>query len=519
MTTDPHSDSTEDDELHELLRSLEDFAPIADAADLKLSSEIFDRALREANHEFPIEVPCLWDDDYRLVERLGGGMSQVFLAEQINLGNSLVVIKVIRRLTQRQRELLEAESQTLGELSRKNLRSAVFPLMRREFEGASYFVMEYVRGSNLRQIIDDGESLEAQKLVACMADFTKAFSVIHDAGVIHGDVKPTNLMLDDSGSVRVIDFGLSSLWKETDHGFAGTRKYASPEQLAGNAIDSRTDVFSLGLVFKSLIDNAIFSDSIQKETLLSITDKMSAADPDSRFQSMADVKFALDSEIQASLSSGLNLLQVGLIASLPILLVGGWMLWATSGNSKAASGDESSLEKPAVISDFGLAEHESVKNWIKATGGTFEENTNGEIITVTLDRCEIVDSDLARLTPIETLEAIRLAHTNVTHECLRHLPDRVDHIYLDHTDIDDNVADELSRFRLRLLSLCYTKVTDRIGPMIGQMKSLEQLSIDYTDTTDSIADEIASLNRLGLLALGGTEFSDLGIIKIANANL
>lgn len=116
----------------------------------------------------------------------------------------------------------------------------------------AYLVMEYVDGLNLAELLArvEGGTLtgdECAYLVRCVAD---ALSFAHDNGVLHLDIKPSNIIIDQSGTVKLCDFGMATLASATGYGDArgGTVGYMSPEQIRGQLVDERSDVFSLGVV-------------------------------------------------------------------------------------------------------------------------------------------------------------------------------------------------------------------------------------------------------------------------------
>ena len=131
-------------------------------------------------------------------------------------------------------------------------------------EGQSYIAMELVRGQTLRRYIGDGEVPIARR-VRWLVDVAKALAAAHEAGLVHRDVKPDNVMVREDGVVKVLDFGIArrptravdgsapteegSLATLTERGvLVGTPLYASPEQLRGESLDGRSDQFSWGVL-------------------------------------------------------------------------------------------------------------------------------------------------------------------------------------------------------------------------------------------------------------------------------
>jgi serine/threonine protein kinase len=116
-------------------------------------------------------------------------------------------------------------------------------------EGAPYFVMEYVEGKTLEKVLDAGP-LPLEKAVVWATDLAAALSRAHRAKVIHGDVKPANILVTKDGQVKLGDFGIARFATQVSStgSLMGTPAYLSPEQIQGNSQDTRSDLFSLGII-------------------------------------------------------------------------------------------------------------------------------------------------------------------------------------------------------------------------------------------------------------------------------
>jgi serine/threonine-protein kinase len=128
-------------------------------------------------------------------------------------------------------------------------------------QGLAYIVMEYIDGKELKEILGAGEPFTLKRVLDLTGELLDALDFAHEAGVIHRDIKPANVMLDSAGRVKLTDFGVARITDaDTDLGEAtragvmiGTPSYMSPEQVQGQPIDRRTDVFSAGVLFYQLL--------------------------------------------------------------------------------------------------------------------------------------------------------------------------------------------------------------------------------------------------------------------------
>jgi eukaryotic-like serine/threonine-protein kinase len=124
----------------------------------------------------------------------------------------------------------------------------------------AYIVMEYIQGKELKDAFDAGQKFELKAILRLMVEVLDALDFAHEAGIIHRDVKPANVMLDAGGRAKLTDFGVARVTDPDAEAEAtragtmiGTPAYMSPEQIQGQAIDRRTDVFSAGVLFYQLV--------------------------------------------------------------------------------------------------------------------------------------------------------------------------------------------------------------------------------------------------------------------------
>lgn len=125
-----------------------------------------------------------------------------------------------------------------------------------ESDGGAFIVMEHVSGRTLKEMIDEGKCFSVPEVVALMVPVLSALSYSHRAGVIHRDIKPANLMVTDEGQVKILDFGVARLASAsiTQVGtILGTPAYMAPEQLMGQTVDARADLYSAGVILRELL--------------------------------------------------------------------------------------------------------------------------------------------------------------------------------------------------------------------------------------------------------------------------
>lgn len=141
----------------------------------------------------------------------------------------------------------------------------------------TYLVMEYFRSRNLRSLMQTKDPLLKEKGADIVRQLVAALSHVHQKGLVHRDVKPENILVSSSGAVKLIDFAIAVMvsqqwkrWLGIDRGIRGTRTYMSPEQIMGQRLDQRSDIYSLGVVlYELLADRPPFMDMAPAELLAS----------------------------------------------------------------------------------------------------------------------------------------------------------------------------------------------------------------------------------------------------------
>jgi TPR repeat protein/serine/threonine protein kinase len=194
---------------------------------------------------------------YQILQRLGqGGMGVLYLARDPVI-ERFVVIKVLRQGLDDDelRERFTREARSAGRLRHINI-VTIFDVG--DCEGQPFIAMDYIRGVTLAELIRGGAALPLARKLQLMDELCAGLQYAHRAGVIHRDVKPANIMLDDDGVLKILDFGIARLGASgmTQAGAVmGTLNYMAPEQMEGKPIDARADMFSSGAVFYELLSS------------------------------------------------------------------------------------------------------------------------------------------------------------------------------------------------------------------------------------------------------------------------
>jgi Tol biopolymer transport system component len=351
-----------------------------------------------------VDRPAL--NHYQIVRLLGkGGMGEVYLARDAKLGRD-VAIKVLPAVVAASRDDLERFAREARAVAALNHPNIVTIHSVDEADGVTFITMELVTGKTLGEIVPrHGFAIDA--LLAIAIPLADAVSAAHDKGIVHRDLKPGNVMLTQDGRVKVLDFGLAKLADTPDAvstdlttrritgegRIAGTTSYMSPEQAAGQPLDGRSDVFSLGVVlyematgerpFKGDSSITVLS-SILKDTPRPVTDLNPALpsllariirtclqkNPERRYQSAKDVRNELQT-LKEDLASGdlaapalprpLRPRHISTIATVTIasiaLVAAGYMAWRLLHGTAPAPPD---VHHTALTTSAGTELHPSI---------------------------------------------------------------------------------------------------------------------------------------------------------------
>jgi tetratricopeptide (TPR) repeat protein/predicted Ser/Thr protein kinase len=205
----------------------------------------------------PLSTGTVLGERYEIIRLLGqGGMGAVYQAHDRELERE-VGLKVIRGDMAANPEILRRFKQELilaRQITHKNV-IRIFDLG--QADGFKFITMEYIDGRDLQNLLKERKKLEAADAAKIIAQVCRALEVAHAEGVIHRDLKPQNIMLDKTGRVYVMDFGiarstLASSMTQTG-ALIGTPDYMSPEQAKGQTVDARSDLFAVGIIFYEIL--------------------------------------------------------------------------------------------------------------------------------------------------------------------------------------------------------------------------------------------------------------------------
>jgi beta-lactam-binding protein with PASTA domain/predicted Ser/Thr protein kinase len=216
------------------------------------------------------EPGSLVDGRYRVISRLGaGGMADVVLAEDEQLGRK-VALKLLHRRFAEDPDFVERfrrEAQAAASLQHPNV---VQVYDRGGYDGIYYIAMEYLPGRSLKQLIREEAPLDPLRAIDITMQILKAARFAHQRGVIHRDLKPHNVIVDEDDGAKVTDFGIARAGASdmTETGsIMGTAQYLSPEQAQGHAVSARSDLYSVGVVMYEMLTGRVPFDAESAVTI------------------------------------------------------------------------------------------------------------------------------------------------------------------------------------------------------------------------------------------------------------
>lgn len=294
-------------------------------------TQVSDKPIPEAEpdvNELDIVRDAL-KDDYEILDELGrGGMAIVYRAREKQLERE-VALKVLPSSLSFDAEFVERfqrEARTAAKLEHPN----IIPIYRVGKSGrVIYFTMKFLRGKSLSDLIEDKKGLSVSEIRRLLGETASALGYAHKHHIVHRDIKPDNILLDDSGHAIVTDFGIAKAAtgsRLTGTGMAiGTPHYMSPEQARAQPLDGRSDIYSLGVVTYQCLAGKVPFDAedafsigykhiteevptpvlggMEEHALFDVVKRMLEKDPEQRFQTAGDLLVALEGGVEASAES------------------------------------------------------------------------------------------------------------------------------------------------------------------------------------------------------------------------
>ena len=224
---------------------------------------------------------------YKISSKIGaGGMGEVYLAEDTKLDRKVALKFLPSHLCQDEdcRKRFKREAQAAAKLNHPNI-VTIHEVS--EHQGRPFFAMEHVTGQSLKDVIK-GKDLSLDRIVDLAIQICEGLSKAHQSDIVHRDVKPSNVVIDSEGRPKLLDFGLAAI-KGTEQltktgSTLGTVGYMSPEQIQGEDVDHRSDLFSLGvMLYEMTTGHAPFKGETEATTLNSVLND--SPEPLSRFKS------------------------------------------------------------------------------------------------------------------------------------------------------------------------------------------------------------------------------------------
>lgn len=197
------------------------------------------------------------NDRYEIIKTIGeGGMANVYLAQDTILDRK-VAVKVLRGDLASDDKFIrrfQREALSVSNLSHPNI-VEVYDVG--EEDGSHYIVMEYIEGKTLKQLLKKRESLTLTEVIDIMTQLTDGISHAHESYIIHRDIKPQNIMIEDDGRIKITDFGIAMALNATQltqtNSVMGSVHYLPPEQASGKGATVKSDIYSLGILMYELL--------------------------------------------------------------------------------------------------------------------------------------------------------------------------------------------------------------------------------------------------------------------------
>ncbi len=506
---------------------------------------------------------------YKLDSKLGsGGMGAVYRAYDSVLRKNVAVKLLLPSLNQNMAVRFQQEAKTAAKLDHRNI-IRVLDFGQTD-KGEFYLIMEYLKGQTLEDMVKSKGPLDVDSALPIFEQICMGMQHAHSHGVLHRDVKPSNIMVDpESMHVTIVDFGVAKFLSE-DMSMTGKGKplgspaYMSPEQAQGQGVDVRSDIYSMGcLMYMTLVGNPPLHGATSLETIKKqiedpapllndqprsgkfpdqleiIVEKALEKNPDDRFSDFGELreelsavkktKFIPTDESQQPTSPSVKVRRVTswqkpLVAGIGviIMLVTVFVVLDTSG---VLSPKKTPQQKRAQ--DFKFKRYAGYllyrPHWVLATGNLHKKGIK-ELADfkhtdhLILDDPKINDDDLSFLTALPLI-ALDVSHTRITANglSLNSMPKLRCLILNDNKQIDDEtISQNIQVFRnLQVLSLRGTSVTDKGVEELSKIPSLRGLDLEQLqEVTPKSLEYLSKMKNLRGLKLSGTAIGANDIEKL-----
>ncbi|MDO8348826.1 MAG: FHA domain-containing serine/threonine-protein kinase, partial [Planctomycetota bacterium] len=286
---------------------------------------------------------------YRILDELGrGGMGTVYRAEQVSLHREVALKVLTHELTKDPAFVAKfvAEARAAAKLQHPNV-VQVFDV---EHDGDTYFIaMELMHDGSLEDWLKQNGAMPVDRALRVVADAAAGLAYAESLDIVHRDIKPDNLMLDQHGAVKIADLGLARTEAETEEKMIGTPHFMAPEQVLRKTVDHRTDLYALGCTFYRLVTGRTpFRGTTVKDILRAqvkdeaepahkarpdipaevsaIIQKLMAKEPNDRFQTANELLEQLQVLLQPPAKKGLWIA----LAAAGVLVASGAIYWAVN---------------------------------------------------------------------------------------------------------------------------------------------------------------------------------------------
>ena len=494
-----------------------------------------------------------------------GGMGVVYKATHRILQKT-VAIKMLKPGQFNETALLrfQREGKIASTLSHRNI-VGVNDFGVTEF-GQPFMIMEFVDGVSLAQRIREKGFLTVEETFKIATQVCEALRFAHEKGVLHRDIKPTNIMLTKGhGEVKIVDFGIAKLIEPTAGEVSltqtgaslGSPLYMSPEQSKGKDLDGRSDLYSLGcVVFECLTGAPPFVGKSAVETIMlhlseipptlreaslgrdfpkedeDLVSRLLAKDPLKRFQTADELMQALSCRENTPVSApsapeakasefGNNLMTAGLAVALVAGVTAAYFLKPEkTAVEKISSRTQQNIAPTKPTKDFQEKVADPNKYEKQVSKAMFMQQIDSSALVVDASGFSLTDEDLEALKQDSRLHAVRVSDTKISDAGLAKLAelDNLLCISANRTKITDVGIAKLARLpKLNTLHLAGNRLTDACAASLAQIRNLRELDLCDTSISDRAIFKLAGLKHMKSLHLNRTLVTDNGIEAIVKS--